>query len=227
MQDSSLALIILSAGRSARMGEPKALLRFGNWTVLEILVRNAVAAGVGRVVTVIGHRAEELRAAHSFTGLGVDFSWALNRIPESEQIESLRVGLRTMEKEAIDAFFFQPVDHPLVTRADFAALINAHRSHQGPERCFIPTYGQRRGHPVLCRGKMREVFFELPPDRTAREALEEGGIVEVEVQNPGILEDMDTREDYRRLREIFRQRIGGSGSASSRGFMPPAGSSPA
>ena len=57
MMDPSLALIVLTAGRSSRMGEPKALLRFGNCTALELEVRNAAAAGVGRVVAVIGHRA--------------------------------------------------------------------------------------------------------------------------------------------------------------------------
>ncbi len=226
MTDSSIALIILSAGKSARMGEPKALLRFGNWTALELLVRNAAAAGVGRIVTVIGHRAEEIRAAHSFTGIGADFTWALNRISESEQIESLRTGLYELGPGSLDAFIFHPVDHPLVTREDFSALINAHRNHEGPEKVFILSYGQRRGHPVLCRGAMREVFFQMPPGHTARDALEVGGIVQVEVPNSGILEDMDTREDYKRLRDLFQQRWSGTGPNFPRKLKPPSGMEP-
>jgi len=210
-----LALIILSAGRSTRMGEPKALLRFGNWTALELAVRNAAAGGLGRVVVVIGHRAEEIRAAHTFAGIGVDFSWVLNRAPESEQIESLKIGLKALEKEHLEAFLFQPVDYPLVTKLDFAALVLAHRAHSGPERVFIPTYQDRRGHPVLCRAKMREAILELPPGRTARDALDQGGIVHVEVPNRGVVEDMNTPDDYRRLREIFRREQ--SGQASQKG----------
>jgi len=225
MVDSSIALIILCAGRSARMGEPKALLRFGNWTTLELLVRTAAAAGVGRVVTVIGHRAEEIRAAHSFTGMGLDFSWVLNRTSESEQIHSLRMGLSELNPAILDAFLFQPVDHPLVTREDFQALINAHRKHDGPEKAFVPTHNQRRGHPVLCRASARQVFLDLPPGGTARDALEEMGIVQVEVSNPGILEDMDTREDYKRVRSLFQQRWT-AGGMFPRKLNPPRGMTP-
>jgi len=225
MVDSSLALIVLTAGRSTRMGEPKALLRFGKSTALELAVKNAAAAGVGRVVAVIGYQAETIRAAHSFTNVGIEFSWALNRAAESEQIDSLKVGLVALEREPIDAFFFLPVDHPLVTPADFAALLKAHRDHSGAERVFIPTYQGRRGHPVLCRSRMRETILELPPGRTARDALEAGGIVQVEVQNPGILEDMNTPQDYRRLREIYRRDLS-SGPAPSSGRAGPAGAAP-
>jgi molybdenum cofactor cytidylyltransferase len=224
MTDRGLALIILTAGRSQRMGETKALLRFGNWTALELLVRNAASAGIGRVVAVIGHRAEEIRAAHSFTGIGIDFSWAMNRSPDNEQIESLRVGLRAIDGEALEAFLFMPVDHPLVTRADFSALIEAHRSHTGPEQVFIASHEQRAGHPVLCRARLIETFLELLPGKTARDAIEAAGSVLVDVPNPGVLDDMDTREDYRRLKEVFRQRILGAPIPRSRvsSGKPPA-----
>lgn len=215
------------------MGQPKALLRFGNWTALDVAVRNAIAGGVGRVVAVIGHRAEEIRAAHTFMGLGAEFTWALNRTAESEQIDSLRMGLRALEKEPLEAFLFQPVDYPLVTRSDIELLIQAHRGHSGPERVFIPTYGGQRGHPVLCRARMREIIMDLPPGKTARDAMDMGGIVHVEVENPGVIEDMNTPDDYRRLRETFRSRqspggpsgMGGSGgtmggSPPTRGFLP-------
>lgn len=220
MVDRSLALIVLCAGRSSRMGEPKALLRFGNWTALELEVRNAAAAGVGRVVTVIGHRAEEIRAAHSFTGIGIDFTWAMNRSPEGEDIDALRAGLRTLERESFDAFLFLPVDYPLVTRADFETLIEAHRSHEGQEKVFVPSHEGRAGYPILCRAKMREAFEEGATPRTAREILESGGIVQVAVTNPGIHEILETREDYRRLREVFRGRSGGAPGAGPRGRMP-------
>ena len=208
MGRNALALIILTAGKSSRMGEPKALLRFGNWTCLELAVRNAAAAGIGRVLAVIGHRAEEVRAAHSFMGAGVDFQWVLNRSTESEQIDSLKLAVKTIERDAIEAFLFQPVDYPLVARADYEALVQAHRAHPGPEMVFIPCYGGQRGHPVLCREGMRRVILDLSTGQTARDAMEAGGIMHVELPNPGILEDMNTPDDYRRLRDIFRRGMG-------------------
>jgi molybdenum cofactor cytidylyltransferase len=217
MVDRSIALVVLCAGRSSGTGEPKALLRFGNWTALEMEVRNAAAAGVGRVVAVIGHRAEEIRAAHSFTGIGIDFTWAMNRALEGEDDDALKAGLRVLDREAIDAFFFLPVEYPLVARADFETLIEAHRSHPGQEKVFVPACGGRAGYPILCRGKLREAFLETTPVRTAREILESGGIVQVTVPNPGIFEVLDTREDYRRMREAFRQRTGGGPTGIPRG----------
>ncbi|MBI4584926.1 MAG: nucleotidyltransferase family protein [Planctomycetes bacterium] len=202
--NSKTALVILTAGKSTRMGEPKALLRFGKHTALELAVHNAIEAGIQRAVAVVGHRAEEIRAAHSFTGLPLTFQWALNLNIGSPQIVSLQAGLKELQKLSLDAFLFQPVDFPLVTAADLQLLIQAfQRRSSGSERIFIPSYENRRGHPVLCDARLIEAFLKLPPDRSARDLFEQHQITYVETGNPGVLEDMDTREDYLRLREIY------------------------
>ncbi len=198
------ALVILTAGKSTRMGEPKALLRFGKHTALELGVHNAIEAGIQRVVAVVGHRAEEIRAAHSFTGLPLTFQWALNLNHGSPQIVSLQSGLKELQKVDLEAFLFQPVDFPLITPADLRLLIQAfQRRSSGSERIFIPSYEHRRGHPVLCDARLIDAFLKLPPDRSARDLFEQHQVTYVETGNPGVLEDMDTREDYQRLREIY------------------------
>jgi molybdenum cofactor cytidylyltransferase len=201
--DPATALVLLSAGRSSRMGEPKALLRFGNRTALELAVHNAVSAGIRKVVTVLGHRAEEIRAAHSFLGLPVTFEWALNFSTGGPMLESLQVGLRALRTARLDAFFFQPIDFPLLLPDDYRALMAAFRGREAGERVFVPSYDNHRGHPVLCDLALRELFLGLRLEQSARDVIEQESVVHVETGNPGVLEDMDTREDYLRLKRVY------------------------
>ena len=200
------ALIILTAGRSSRMGEPKALLRFGNRTALEIAVNNAVQAGVQRVVAVVGHRAEEIRAAHSFTGLGIQFEWAINLESDSPMIASLQTGLRDLESFPIDAFLFQPVDLPLITADDLSAVLGAFSTDDSGARVFVPTCEGNRGHPVLCTAELAAAFLALGPEQSARDLIAEQKVVGVETGNPGVLLDMDAPDEYRQLKTIYMSR---------------------
>lgn len=205
--DLYTALIVLTAGRSSRMGEPKALLRFGKRTALEVAVQNAIDAGVSRVVTVVGHRAEEIRAAHSFTGLPLEFRWTVNFDVGSPMIVSLQAALRDLAPLRLDAFLFQPVDVPLVMADDLRFLVGAFASRQADdERIFIPSHDEHGGHPVLCAGSLAREFLDLPVTATPRDVIRRHTVVYVETGNPGVIEDMDTREDYRRLCAIYDAR---------------------
>lgn len=229
-RDSATAFIILTAGRSSRMGEPKALLRFGKRTALEVAVSNAVEAGVRRLVTVVGYRAEEIRSAHSFTGLPSEFRWVVNHDVDSPMIVSLQTGLHSLSPYLLDAFLFQPVDVPLVTAGDIRALITAHSERKEGETVFIPSHEEHGGHPVLCDASLIPDFLALDRGATARDVIRGQAVVYVETGNPGVLEDMDTRDDYRRLRGIFEARGGGGSPASienlRRGLFPGSGTMP-
>ncbi len=205
--DLYTALIVLAAGRSSRMGESKALLRFGKRTALELAVDNAIGAGVRRVVAVVGHRAEEIRAAHSFTGLPLTFQWAVNLRGDSPMIASLQTGLRAIAGIDLDAFFFQPIDVPLITARDLRMLADAFANRSRGESVFIASHDNHRGHPVLCDARLIPEFLELDPTRqSARDLIGRHRVIHVETGNPGVLEDMDTRDDYRRLRAAYDAR---------------------
>ncbi|HEX8423178.1 MAG TPA: NTP transferase domain-containing protein, partial [Pyrinomonadaceae bacterium] len=115
-----IAAVLLAAGRSRRMGAFKPLLPFGAQTVIETCVNNLLAAGVGEVVVVVGHRAQEVRArlAH----LPVRF--ALNAAVASEMGVSIARGVEelaareTTPGEAVaaaGALLIALADHPAVT----------------------------------------------------------------------------------------------------------------
>lgn len=204
--DLDTALVILTAGRSSRMGEPKALLRFGKWTALEIAVQNAIEAKVNRVVTVVGHRNEEIRAAHSFSGMPLNFQWVPNLDSGSPMLVSLQTALQSLVSTQIDAFFFQPIDVPLLCADDFLELAAAFRTREPGESVFVAAHGTQGGHPVLCDAALIPEFLGVPRHGTARDVIGKQKRVYVDTGNPGVIEDMDTREDYRRLRQLYDVR---------------------
>ena len=178
--DPYTALIVLTAGRSSRMGESKALLRFGKRTALELAVDNAVSAGVRRVVAVVGHRNEEIRAAHSFSGLPLTFQWAVNLRGDSPMIASLQVGLRAIAGIDLDAFLFQPIDVPLITGRDLRLLTGAFASRSRGETVFIASHDNHRGHPVLCNDQ-----FSAPGDERRNSDPASGSVTIRKMGNEG------------------------------------------
>lgn len=195
-----LVRIILAAGQSKRMGQAKALLPFGRQNVLERVVE-AGRSVTALTVIVVNPRLRE--ALDSIGGLeGVEL--VENTDPDSEQIDSLRLGIERLESlssELPDGFFIHPVDVPLVGAADYEALA-LELGQGGAYEVFQPAFGQRHGHPVLCRYSLARRFLELPAGGTARDVIRNVRVSYVAVANPGVAEDMDTPADYSRLLEL-------------------------
>ena len=192
---SSLAPILLAAGASSRMGRPKALLDFDGRTCLELAL-DAVR-GHAPPIVVLGHNHQEIRTRVPLDSVRV----ALNPDVESGQTASLRAGLALLPPEAA-AFFFMPIDFPLVSAADVARLVEACRSNRDSSKSiFIPSHMMKRGHPVLCRRDLAAEFLALPAGDSAREVINRDAtrITYVEYPEAYVLMDMDTPEDFARI----------------------------
>ena len=194
-----IGAVILAAGASERMGRPKALLPTGaegGETFLERLVGVAERAGLEPIRVVAGEHLEEIAAAlPRLASLLVR-----NPNPELGQLSSLRVGLRALPEGAEGAVVFL-VDHPLVEESTVALLLERFRRSRLP--IVIPSYGGRRGHPVLFG---RAVFAELfaAPLREGARFVVRGRpelVDVVEVDDPGVLADIDTPEQYEKMME--------------------------
>jgi CTP:molybdopterin cytidylyltransferase MocA len=199
-----LTPIILAAGASTRMGRPKALLDFDGKTALELAL-DAVA-GHGTPVVVLGPNHEEIEAAVDLRRRST--RTALNLDVHSGQTASLVRGLSALPAQA-DAFFFMPVDFPLVSAADVARLVEAYRADRDASTSiFIPSHGMKRGHPVLCRRELAAEFRALPADASAREVIDRdpARIAYVLFPDAHVLMDMDTPEDYVRCLGAYRAR---------------------
>jgi molybdenum cofactor cytidylyltransferase len=124
---------------------------------------------------------------------------ALNDDLASGPIGSIRAGLAALAPLPVEAALVWPVDRPHVSVATVAALLDGLRATHQP--IVVPTHGGRRGHPVLFG---RPVFAELlgaPDDQGARAVVhrDPARVAEVPVDDPAVLEDFNTPEDYKGL----------------------------
>jgi nicotine blue oxidoreductase len=193
-----IAGIVLAAGRSRRMGRPKAFLRLGGRTFLERAVSALRDGGCEPVIVVAGPRgdaaADETADAASRLGATV----ARNPDAESPQVASLRAGLRALGSDA-EAAVVTPVDVPRAGAEVVHALIAAFTA----KRCPVaqPFDGVRHGHPVLfARSVWGELLADPLPDG-ARTVIHAHAAERAEVRVPVLAADVDTPDDYRRLLE--------------------------
>lgn len=193
-----IAGIVLAAGRSRRMGRPKAFLRLGGLTFLERAVAALRDGGCGPVVVVAGPRGDA--AADEIADAANRLGAIATRNPEAEspQVASLRAGLRALGGD-VEAAIVTPVDIPRAEAEVVRALIDAFAA----TRCPIaqPFDGARHGHPVLfARAVWPELMADPLPDG-ARTVIHAHAAERAEVRVSVLPVDVDTPDDFRRLLE--------------------------
>ena len=198
-----MAAIILAAGKSTRMGEAKQLLRLGESTVLEQTLEKVRRAGLDEIVLVLGSDAETIRQ-HLAISSAADLKVVVNQNYELGMASSLRMGLSAIDGR-IDAALVVLADQPFIRPETFVRIVDEYRSSNA--QIVIPQYKGVRGNPVLLD---RSVFAEvvaLEGDIGCRAIFGSHleGIVKAEVDDEGILLDIDNKDDYERLREAVRR----------------------
>jgi molybdenum cofactor cytidylyltransferase len=193
-----VAAIVLAAGESRRMGTSKALLDFGGETALARVVRVLGAVPVARTIVVLPPP-HSMAMPRAFDREGV--TTVVNVDPSRGQTSSIRVGLASLGGAA-RAFLLCPVDVPLFEAADVRALLEARsaaRSASSAARIFVPSHAGRRGHPVLFDRALAAEFAALGDGEPGHAVLrrDESRVVHVARDNPFLVKDIDTPEDYR------------------------------
>src|SRR3990172_9391685 len=178
--------ILLAAGESTRMGRPKALLPWGDQTLIEYQVQELFAAGVDDLVVVLGHAAEEVRPH-----VPPEARVVVNEAYRQGRASSLRAGAAALPDDA-DPIVVLNVDQPRPHEA-LRALLAAHR--EGGMLITVPVVQGRRGHPPVLAGSL------LPQLRAASEeaqglrggiAAHEEAVREVAFDSPVVLLDINT-----------------------------------
>jgi molybdenum cofactor cytidylyltransferase len=203
------ALVILAAGKSERLGEPKALCAFGDRNALERLLDAGASVCHGPPLVVIGAHADQIAAR---TPLSVELArhaeWARGRTSSLKLARRLRP-----DRDLLVA----PVDVPLVERAVFEAIVDAWSKARQPAEGFLapcvalsrlPRDGisRRHGHPVLV-GRRLALELETLSDDAPLSALRERARprFDVDVSSMRILDDLDSPLDLERLRAELRK----------------------
>jgi molybdenum cofactor cytidylyltransferase len=192
-----VSAIILAAGTSSRMGQAKQLLPLGSSTVLAQTIEHACAAKVGEVVLVLGSSAEPIRHQLS-PSLLAGIKVVVNQSYEQGMASSLRTGLSALDPQSAAALIILG-DQPFTPPQTLDQIIQAYRDSGAP--IVIPTWQGTRGNPVLLDRSVFSEALALEGDVGCRaifgKHLEE--IVNVEVEDNGVLLDIDDQADYERL----------------------------
>ena len=191
-----ISAIILAAGESKRMGQPKMLLPWGNKTVIEHVISVIMNTRIDDILVTTGGAREQIekvitkypvRAIH-------------NKIyTNGEMLSSLQCGLRALRTQ-VDATLIVLGDQPQVQERSVRMVCDAFRTLKS--NIIVPSYQMRRGHPWLVARPLWNELLEMKSPQSPRDFLNvhKDDIHYVDVDDQNILADLDTPEDYQRSR---------------------------
>jgi len=190
--------VVLAAGRSSRMGKPKATLPADERdTFLSRIVRTFLAADVSDVVIVLGHDAEAVVESFAQTSLPARFT--LNSDYDRGQLSSLRAGLAVVDRPGVTAVLLTLVDIPLVSESTIRLVIERFRATHAP--VVRPVNAGRHGHPILISRALFDLIRAADDERGAKPIIRAHASAtgDVDVEDEGAFVDIDTVDEYRRV----------------------------
>lgn len=188
----SCDIVLLSAGISKRMGLWKPLLPYRDFTLIQYLVKELLNISES-VILVGGYRGSELQSLfkdHKGVIFVMNFNFNQGIFSSVQAAVSRVKSLR---------FFITLGDLPFIKRETYHKLFNTSESASA----VVPLYNNQRGHPVLIDSKLIPSIIEARGYETMREFLSKEIIETLPMDDPGIIRDLDTLEDYREACRIF------------------------
>jgi len=192
----STAGVILSAGASKRMGEPKALLRFEDGTTLLSRQANLLGdVGCERIVVVVGADAGKIEDAHP----ELDVEWVMNEGWETGQFSSLQRGLGAIEDKAVEGAIVLPVDVVGVAKTTVATLIETalFNTHL---KAIVPEYNEHGGHPIYLAHEFFRRLLDIDTrNEDARLDVQlrlADDVMRLPVNDPHIVRNINTPDEW-------------------------------
>ena len=196
---NNITAVLLAAGLSSRMGQPKLLLPWGGTTVLGQVVSIYAAAGLEEIVVITGGAHGQVESL--LTELSKDFPIRIVYNPayaRREMLSSIQAGLAALDPQT-HAALIGLGDQTQVLEETVRHICAAFVQTMSP--LVIPSFQNRRGHPWLVARPLWPKILALPISTTPRQFLNSyAGQVEYVSADQSILQDLDTPEDYARQR---------------------------
>ena len=192
--------ILLAAGESSRMGQLKALLPWQGRTLLEHQVSALRVGGVERVVVVLGHRSDDLRPLVESSQVA---TWVINPDYLQGKTTSIKAGLSSLDPDAVSEILLLNVDQPR-SAPDIAHILHTHRANG--YAVTVPTYGGKGGHPIVLSAGLLGELLEIDEESQGIKAVvrrRPEAVIRIPLDNPEILLDLNTPEQYREAVQTF------------------------
>jgi molybdenum cofactor cytidylyltransferase len=185
--------IVLAAGGSVRMGRAKGLLPAGDRTFIRQILDALAAGGIADRLVVVRPGDGPLIAEVERAAGRVVF----NPRADEGQLSSLIAGLDAADAPGVEAVLVTLVDVPLVGPSTVRELLARAAASAAP--ILRAVHAGRHGHPVVFKRATFDALRRADPAVGAKEVVRAFSVEDVEVGDPGVVEDIDTPADYARL----------------------------
>ncbi len=189
-----ISAILLAAGESKRMGQPKQLLPFRGSTLLGQIVENLLQSQAAETIVVLGSQAEKIIPQIA----GEPVKIVVNQDFDQGMSSSIKCGLSHIS-EAADGVMIVLGDQPLIEKETIDLLIERHR--QSERGIILPVHNGTRGHPVIFKMKYKDELLRLTGDIGGKQIVERhpSDVLEVEVDSESVVMSIDAESDYQSL----------------------------
>jgi molybdenum cofactor cytidylyltransferase len=191
-----IGVMILAAGLSTRMGRPKMLMTWQESTVIQSVVRSYLSAGLKEILVITGGSRKEIEGLLKELPVRLVFN---PKFENGEMLDSLKIGINSFSTN-IRAAMIALGDQPRIESKVISKVIDGYLNTNS--RLIVPSFKMRRGHPWIVEKSLWGGLLNLELPDTLREFLKDNSeeIQYIDIQNSSILMDMDTPEDYERLK---------------------------
>lgn len=191
----TIAVVVLAAGGSTRMGESKQLLEFRGQTLVRRAVAAAIEAKLGPVIVVVGAEGVAVKAELQ----GLDATTVRNDRWADGMGTSIVVGVAQADGMSdVEAALIMLADQPLVDATILKRLADQWR--RGGLDAAACMYGSTTGVPAVFSRSLFARLLALPAGGGAKHILADGGLKLATIDFPDGLADIDTPDDYERLK---------------------------
>ena len=191
-----ISAIILAAGESKRMGQPKMLLPWGEGTVLTHIISVFQNAGLDDILVITGGSREQVEKLVSNQNVRTIFN---KEYAKAEMLSSIQCGIWALARQT-QAVLIGLGDQPQVQERSVRMVCEAFLETE--PNIVVPSYKMRRGHPWLVARPLWDNLLVMKSPQSPRDFLESyrNEIQYVVMDDPNILADLDTPEDYAKWR---------------------------
>jgi molybdenum cofactor cytidylyltransferase len=186
-----IAVVILAAGYSSRMGTHKALLKYDDsYNFIQKIVSVYILAGLRNIVVVVNRdNADVISASLQAEEFG-EVIFVLNEHPEWERFYSIKCGLA--EVVAFENCFIHNCDNPFVNVDVISKLLDGYSANA----VTVPEFESRRGHPILLPRKIiQSVLCYTENSCNFKSFLSDFQIKTISVDSNCILININTKDD--------------------------------
>jgi len=193
-----VAAVILAAGQSIRFGKPKQLLEFKGKTFIKSVIDLALAAKLSPVLVVLGANYEII--VETLQGYGNTISIVINQDWSNGQSSSVRIAVESIDEQCDGALFIL-ADQPQIPLDLINRIVEAFSSQN--TQIIAPYVGLKRGNPVLFSKSCFTSLSKGKGNQGGRFLFAQIEPYQVAWDDPRILIDVDTEEDYEILEKSY------------------------